>query len=278
MGRMKIRNYNFGDYINANIYYPKNDQGKPVRDNLPVVIFLHAYDYARGFAYKWHSAGYPFYIQSIFEAFVDRGFAVFAFDMIGFGTRVQEGTLFYERYPHWSKLGKMVADVKAALDLSVNLDFVDKERIYTFGYTLGGTVGLYAAALDERIKGVISICGFTPMRLSGKEKGIEGIQAYSHLHGLLPKLGFFVGYEKRTPYDFHEILAAIAPRPVLIIAPQLDKEAPFQDVKQCVEEVRKVYQLHNKNSSLDFYTPNDYNRFSLQMRQKMFNWIDVTLK
>ncbi len=183
-------------------------------------------------------------VESLFRSIVARGYAVFAFDMIGFGNRIEEGTRFYNRYPHWSKMGKMVVDVKGAVETLVNLDFVDSSKIFVAGYSLGATVGLYAAALDDRIAGVASVAGFTPMRLNTPDKGTEGIKAYSHLHGLLPRLGFFVGNEARIPYDFHEVLACIAPRPLLVIAPVMDKDAILTDVENCVNQAGKIYSLY----------------------------------
>ena len=73
--------------------------------------------------------------------------------MIGFGSRIPEGERFYERYPHWALLGKMVDDVRSAVDF-----LTDNERIapdLLMGYSLGATVGLFAAAQEiiyHRIK------------------------------------------------------------------------------------------------------------------------------
>ena len=193
--------------------------------------------------------------------------------MLGFGNRIEEGTRFYQRYPHWSKMGKMVLDVRAALDALANLDCVEHKRILVAGYSLGATVGLYSAALDERIAGVVSIAGITPMRTNTAERGTEGIRAYSHLHGLLPRLGFFVGEEPRVPDDFHEILACIAPRPVLVVAPTLDKDAPVQDVQYCVEQARKVYDLYDADDKIQVFSPDDYNRLSDEMLEKTYLWL-----
>ena len=66
--------------------------------------------------------------------------------MLGFGNRIEEGTRFYERHPHWSKMGKMVADVRGAVDALSNLDFIDGRKIFVAGYSLGATVGLYATS------------------------------------------------------------------------------------------------------------------------------------
>lgn len=106
----------------------------------------------------------------------------------------------------------MVADVRWAIDELSAIEFLDKNKIMVVGYALGGTVALYSGALDPRISGVVSVSGFTPMRSDTTGKTAEGIYHYSHLHGLLPRLGFFVGEETRIPYDFHEILASLAPQ------------------------------------------------------------------
>jgi pimeloyl-ACP methyl ester carboxylesterase len=203
----------------------------------------------------------------------DQGYAVFTYDMIGFGNRIEEGTRFYDRYPHWSKLGKMVVDVRGAVDALENLDFVDGKKIYVAGYSVGALVGLYSAALDDRIAGAISVAGFSPMRTNTPDRGTEGIKAWSHLHGLMPRLGFFVGEENRIPYDFHEVMACIAPRPLLVIAPLVDKDAHHEDVVKSVDESKKVYSLYNASANIEIYSPNDINRLSPEMREKMYEWL-----
>jgi hypothetical protein len=63
------------------------------------------------------------------------------------------------------------------------------------------------------------------------------------LHGLIPRLGFFAGHEDRIPYDYQEIIGSIAPRPVLLIAPQLDQTASLKDIRASVSEAGKIYKL-----------------------------------
>ncbi|WP_372934551.1 alpha/beta hydrolase family protein, partial [Mariniphaga sediminis] len=269
MGLMPISGYNgFGDYLYGNLYYPIDKEEKLKNKKIPVVIYLHEYNHSHGFSYPY-SRNMPSLIQSV----VDRGYAVFAYDMIGFGNRIKEGTRFYQRYPHWSKMGKMVTDAQAAIDALVNLDFIDKDNLYMAGYSLGATVGLITAALDERVTGVISVAGFTPMRLNTPDRGTEGIKAYSHLHGLLPRLGFFVGNEKRIPIDFHEILSLIAPRPLLVIAPLHDKDAHILDIELSMEQTGKIYNLYGDSDNISLFSPDDYNRFSVKMREKMLEWL-----
>ncbi len=258
LGRMLITPYSgFGDGHFGNLYYAPAADGSPRHTGMPAVIFLHEYSYPRGFANG---------IEPFLRALTARGFAVFCFDQIGFGNRIEEGTRFYERYLHWSKMGRMVADTRAAIDALQNLAFIDGNRMYTVGYSLGGTVGLITAALDARITGTASICGLVPMRLATPDRGYEGIRAFSHLHGLLPRLGFFANHPTRLPVDFNDILAAIAPRPAMIVAPQYDRDAPVEDVRAYVEYARKAYGLSNAAESLQAIYPLTENRFSTEPR------------
>lgn len=258
----------FGENLFGYLYYPVDEKGALKDGNLPIVIYLHEYDHSQGFT----SRGYDHEIQSVFEKLTEMGFGVMSFDMLGFGNRFEEGVHFYERYPKWSKMGKMVTDVKSAVDAASDLDFVDSSKIFVMGYSLGGTVGILSAAMDERIAGVASIAGFTPMRTNTLDRGTEGIKAYSHLHGILPKLGFFVGHENRLPVDFNEIIASIAPRPVLIIAPRLDRDAHLEDIKSSVNDVEKIYDLHGAKSDIQLVIPNDYSMFSTVSRKPLYEW------
>ena len=244
------------------LYYPKLKEGEFKK--YPVVIFLHEYTYPTGFGRRF---------QPLLDNFLKSGYAVYAFDQIGFGTRIEEGRLFYERFPHWSKMGRMVADVRWSVDALSDHNLIDPVKIFVAGYSLGGTVALYSTALDDRIAGVVTVCGFSPMRTNLPGKTAEGIYEYSHLHGLIPRLGFFAGCENRIPYDFDEIIGCIAPRPALIIAPSRDQYADIEDIKKCVGEVRKVYTLFNKSGQPDLIVPEDYNRFSAYMQERMVAWI-----
>ena len=264
MGRMAITPYKeFGDYLYGYIYYPKDQAGNIKAGKLPALIYQHEYDYSKGFS-SYHD------VQSFFEVMTDLGYVVFSYDMIGFGNRIEEGTRFYERYPNWSKMGKMVADVIGAVDAMSNLDFVDSSKILVAGYSLGATVGLYATALDNRIAGLVSLSGFTPMRADAK--GREGIKAFSHLHGLIPRLGFFAGHEDRIPVDYQDILGVIAPRPVLLIAPQLDQTANLTDIRASVSEAGKIYKLLGAPDQLILNSPDDFNRFSDEMKEIIYGW------
>ena len=260
----------FGDDLSGELYYPGED-GKPSGRNLPVVIWLHPHAYP---------TGYSRYARRPFEQLIQRGFAVFAFDQIGFGTRVLDGRLFYERYPGWSLLGKMVADTRAAVTAMAALGeggVIDPNRVFLAGYALGGKVALWTAAQDARVAGLASVNAFSPLRLETGDKGIEGIEHYSHLHGLAPRLGFFGGgEEKRLLTDYDEILAAVAPRPALVLAATLDRYHPVEDVKTAVAGARRAYELLDAGEALELETPVDFNRFQADRQDELIDWLTKT--
>lgn len=262
-----IAPYNaIGDYLYGSLYYPTDKQGERMlgKDGkIPVVIFLH----------KYSNTGYDASLNSLFERILSKGMAVLAMDLVGYGARIEEGRLFYQRYPHWSKLGKMVTDTRAAVDALESLEFIDKDKIFVAGYALGGTVGLFTAALDDRIAGTAVSSAFTPLRTASDH--VEGIKAYSHLYGLMPRLGFFVGHENKIPVDFKEILSSIAPRPLLVISPELDRHADHDQVKQSVGEAQMIYNSLDASSNLQFSAPHEFNHLTEAQQEELVKWLEI---
>ena len=109
----------------------------------------------------------------------------------GFGSRMKETGQFYDRFPHWSQMGQLVTDASAAVDALSKDSLVDPNHVYLFGYSLGGTVAIYTAALDSDVCGIVSICGFTPMRTDAAARGDGGIARYAIERPLIPRAWFF---------------------------------------------------------------------------------------
>ena len=254
----------YGDGLRADLYFPSVPNGQPKPGPLPVVIWLHPYSYATGYS-RW--------VDAAFDSLTQKGFAILAFDQLGFGTRGPDVREFYAQYPRWSLLGKMVCDTRGVIDALSSLEYIDHGQIYMMGYALGGKLGLLTAALDERVKAVAAVCGFDALQHTAPGDGTEGVRHYSHLHGLLPRLGFFAGEESRLPFDYDRILALVAPRPTLIVAPTLDRYVPVEGVRGEVEQARKVYKLLGRPEALRLETPLDFNRFMVDRQEQVITWI-----
>ncbi len=254
--------------VAGDLYYPKDT---PAGKRLPTVIWLHGYSYPLGYMWVYHSDLHPIL------ALVHAGYAVLAYDQSGFGSRLSETGPFYSRYPQWSHMGRLVEDARSAVDELSSNELVDPSRIYLFGYSLGGNVAIYTAALDSRVKGVVSIAGFTPMRTDTADRGDGGVARYAYERDLIPKLGFFVGHEKQIPYDYQDLLGMIAPRPVLVVEPQLDRDATPADVESAVKQAKQVYSLYGAGDKLAIQEPWDYNRLPNNMLDEAVKWMGTNL-
>ena len=260
-----------GDYLRGMLYYPVDEQGNRktmAGGKLPVVIYLHQYSYNHGFAkgYRLVSNGSPGN-GPLFQSMINKGFAVMAIDMVGFGSRLEEGRFFYERFPTWSKMGMMVSDVKACVDALNTFNFIDTKNIYLLGNTIGGSVALMSAARDERIAGVAVVSAVTPWKSSNQT--YESLRTYSHQHGFIPRLGFYANHPQDTPVDFAEIASCIAPRPLLVIAPSLDRYAEPEAVKNTMKVVKDVYDMYGKSNQLVFRDPLEINRITPEMNEEI---------
>lgn len=261
-----------GDHLAGILYCPTDAAGKiklPVKGKLPVVIYLHQYAYSTGYASgydKTNGNGN----QILFQELVKKGFAVLAIDMFGFGTRIEEATNFYERFPNWSKMGKMVNDVRGCVDAIEGLDYIDSKNIFLLGNTIGGSVGLVSAALDDRIAATAVVAAASPWRTSNRQ--YETLKTYTQLHGFIPRLGFFDARPQQIPVDFAEIISTIAPRPFMLIAPDMDRHTDLPALKKSLKPLNNVYGLYGAQDKLNLSYPHEINRLSAEMTIDIINF------
>lgn len=110
------------------------------------------------------------------------------------------------------------------------LQSVAGHRIGVIGHSLGGHNSLFVAAFDQRIRAVVTSCGFTSFR---KYYGGD-LTGWSH-KGYMPRIAAVYGKSpERMPFDFDDVLTAIAPRPVFVNAPLRDANFDATGVDDCV--------------------------------------------
>jgi len=251
-----------GDHLAGMLYMPQQHQAK-----VPVVIYLHQYAYAHGFACGYNQEGNGKGNSDLFQTLIDQSFAVLAIDLFGCGTRMQEGQYFYQRFPEWSKMGKMVSDVTACVDALETMNNIDPKHIFVLGNTLGGSIGLIAATQDKRIAGVAAVAAFSPWRTSNHQ--YESLRNFSHQHGLIPRLGWYAENPHQVPVDWDEILACIAPKPLLIISPMLDWHTDTNKVPKSFSMIKAVYEHFQKPVRFEISTPSEINRMTPAMNEQI---------
>lgn len=250
----------FGDGVPGCLFEPKKDQ------NLPLVIWLSAFETAQGC-----TPGHRLTDDSP-SALLKAGYPVFTYDPLGTSFRQKERQEFFTKYPDASLMGKMVCDARQAIDAVTEL-MKSTRPVCLYGFAMGGNVAILTAAMDDRVQGVAAIGGFTPLRTDTADRRTGGIARLSHLYGWLPKLGAFAGHEDRIPIDYNEILASIAPRKVLIIAPTEDRYVALGEVRDTVESARQVYKSVGDEGGIEILTPFEEIRLTEGMQQQVIKWL-----
>jgi dienelactone hydrolase len=179
--------------------------------------------------------------------------------------------------PDLKKLGYESGTMKAiwdnirALDLLETLPFVKRGHFGAIGHSLGGHNSIYTAAFDERIKVIVSSCGFDSYR-DYKDGDITGWTSERYM----PKLRQFA--PDKYPFDFHEIIGVLAPRAVFVNAPLGDSNFKWQSVDAVAASARKVFELYGLPEKLHVEHPGCTHSFPKQMRDKAYAVLDAELK
>ena len=147
-----------------------------------------------------------------------------------------------EYKPDLKKLGfssgtaKAVWDNLRGLDLLETFPFVRKEVGFaTIGHSLGGHNSIFTAVLDARLKVVVSSCGFDSF-LDYYGGNIKGWVQERYM----PALGAFLDKPQDVPFDFYELIAALAPRFVFVNAPLADANFKADSVDRIAAAARQL--------------------------------------
>jgi pimeloyl-ACP methyl ester carboxylesterase len=267
-GGMKRVPIAFGRNMNGNICF---DPG--VESYKGTVIWLHPWNYSHG-----SNEGYGVEETTIYWRLAQEGYIVVGYDQFGFGDQITSAFGFYDQFPHWSLLGRAVSDVGSVIDYLVEgkgiaeeeVPETDPAKIYVCGFSYGGMVGLYAAAMDDRISGIGCFSGFTPMRTDTDNKPTGGIRRLWEWHHVIPKLGLYHGKEVKIPYDYDDLIKLIAPRNILIYAPVRDRFSDADDISNWVLKARKAWE--NKENFV-FKSPDDICRFQKDQQDVVIEWL-----
>jgi len=251
----------------GDVYYPPA-ASRPKNAKLPGVLWLGPFNNSVGFRNGPGNAG-----EDARSFFPRSGFVMMAYDPIATRDRHEERRTFYDRHPDWSLMGKMVQDARDALTGLAACPDVDPDRLFVVGYAMGGMVASYLMALDDRPAGATIVAGFTPFRSDTDERGTGGVRRWSHHYGWLPRLGAFIGREQDIPIDFDEILAAAAPKPMLVIAPQRDWHSTHADVTAAVSSARKAYDDKSAADRLSLESPDRWLEYNRLMQAQTVAWL-----
>jgi dienelactone hydrolase len=171
---------------------------------------------------------------------------------------------------------KGIVNHRRGVDVLQSLPFVDAEAIGVIGHSLGGHNALFLAVFDERVKAVVSSCGFN---VFAKHNGGD-VRAWSSRY-YMPRIKSVYGdVPAKIPFDFTEVLAALAPRAVFANAPLHDApDFEVSGVRDCFTAAIPVYrEVFKAEDRLAVRYPDAGHAFPAAERQAAYAFLDKHLR
>ena len=162
---------------------------------------------------------------------------------------------------------KAIWDNSRALDLLDSLNEVVSGSYGAIGHSLGGHNSVYSAVFDDRIQATVSNCGLDSY-LDYKDGNIQGWSQKRYM----PRIGTY-GSLNDIPFDFHDLISALAPRACLVSAPVDDDNFKWRSAAAVVEAARMVYRLHNAEENIRIIHPECAHDFPVQIRQTCYDFL-----
>lgn len=174
---------------------------------------------------------------------------------------------------------KAIWDNMRGLDLLDSLPYIKPGKYAAIGHSLGGHNSIYTAVFDQRIRVIVSSCGFDSYLdyFAGNPKMWELGQGWCQ-ERYMPRLASYAGHLADIPFDFHEMIGALAPRPIFINAPLKDSNFHWQSVDHVTAAARQVYELYGKRENIRVEHPDCDHSFPESMRRIAYHFIDEQLK
>jgi dienelactone hydrolase len=264
-----------GLYVTANLYLPKGDVKKA-----PTVLYVcgHANHVENGVSfgskvpYQYHPAW-----------FATHGYVCLILDthQLHEIPGLHHGT-YREGMWWWHARGYTPAGIELwnairALDYLETRPEVDATRFGLTGRSGGGATSWWTAAADERIKAVVPVAGIadlTAQIADGAQNGTpdrlkNGVIA-GHCDCMFPV--------NTHRWDFAQIAALIAPRPLLLGNTDADDIFPVAGYRRLADKVRKVYALYGAEEKFQLLETKGPHKDTPELRIGINRWLCRWLK
>lgn len=252
-----------GLYVTGNLYLPKG-----LKQPAPAILYVCGHgnvkkdgvSYGSKTSYQHHPAW-----------FARHGYVCLIIDTLQLGEieGLHHGT-YREGMWWWLCRGYTPAGVEAwncvrALDYLQSRPEVDGERLGVTGRSGGGAYSWWIAAIDERIKAAVPVAGITDLTNHVIDGTVEG-----HCDCM-----FMVNTYR---WDYAQVAAMVAPRPLLISNTDKDGIFPLEGVVRVHEKVRRIYQLYKAADKLGLQITEGPHKDTQELHLHAFVWFDRWLK
>ncbi len=199
----------------------------------------------------------------------ERGYVTLAPDYPSFGDYKYD----FAKSLHASGSIKAIWNNIRAVDLLQSLPEVAGDQIGCIGHSLGGHNSLFTAAFEPRIQAVVSCCGFTSFAkyYDGNLKGWTSPR-------YMPRIASaYDSKPERLPFDFTDVLTAIAPRALFVVAPLHDDNFNVYGVRDVAKAIEPDFRKSGAKVLPTFRYPDCSHDFPPASRAEVYAWLDKVL-
>lgn len=229
-----------------------------LKKNMSVFIFLAGS--TSGVHIGWGEAKVPIDYQRIhigadiaLQA-AEKGYLVITYEQAGYGERIERHLNRKSKHNrtidlanHLLLLGKTLmgngaSEISSVIDWLIagnNFLNINKNKIFLYGHSSGGTLVQFAAALDTRITGVLSSGAVGSIRQTIGARGAGGGD------GIIPGLLNWL--------DTEDIIALIAPRSFVGLSGDKDHIFPFSGVKKVILLAKVFYMKIRSEKKINYF-------------------------
>lgn len=263
-----------GESLSAYLYVPLREG---TQKKFPAMLALHPTgDLGKGIVDGRSPRANRAYARELAQ----RGYVVIAPDYPGFGD-LQDYDFENDRYQSGTMKG--IFNHMRCVDLLQAREDVDPERIGVIGHSLGGHNAMFVGAFDTRLKVIVSSCGWTLMDYY--DIGEEAAKQYGGRLGpwaqdrYMPLLRdqYKLDAEK-IPFDFDEVIAALAPRAFFSNAPVNDSNFEVKGVRKGMAAASEAYRFLEAEDNLQVRYPDAEHDFPPAVRLEAYRFIDKILE
>jgi hypothetical protein len=252
-----------GLYVAANLYVPKN-LTKPAPTILYVCghgpLITNGISYGTKATYQHHGIW-----------FARNGYVCMVIDTLESGEILGEHHGTYRAGMWWwNSRGYTPAGVECwngmrALDYLSTRPEVDTNRFGITGRSGGGAYSWYVTAMDDRIKAAAPVAGITDLDNYVVDGAVEG-----HCDCM-----FFVNTYR---WDYPQLAALAAPRPLLICNTDDDNIFPLDGVVRLRDKVRRVYDLLGAGAKCGLVITPGPHKDTQELQVPVMRWFNRYLK
>lgn len=164
---------------------------------------------------------------------------------------------------------KAIWDNRRGLDLLESLSCVRRGAMAAIGHSLGGHNAIFTAVMDRRIAAVATSCAFDSFSdyMRGDLTGWTQVR-------YMPRLRAYLGRPESVPFDFSDLLAALAPCALWVSAPRGDTNFRWDSVDRVVALARPVFRLYGADERLVVRHPEVGHRFPPAVRDEAYEFLE----